>query len=822
MKRFVYLLCALLLLDPWLPVLAQEFEQVNTTSPQTLENKTLSSPVIAAPTISGTISGTPTIPSPTITNPTITGTVGGGASYTGPTITSPTITSPTISGTISGTPTIPGPTISSPTISGTVAGAAAYTTPTLNGATLSATKQFYENVETQDKYATIGDAAAACVGKALVITKAVTVTTNLTFGATCALHILPGAGSFVFDVATSASITYLVADPHYPLFSGAGCTTAATCVTFTRGMTVYPSWWGAYAGASAAVNQAAGILAINSLPSGAQGGGVVQWLSGTFDHNSTFYTNSRYVTFRGMGMYATKLRQTTTANLRHTFSCSGTTGYIGVEDIEMSPSSVLTTDLGMKAVNFNAEEAISGGVGCTPAAESVLHVERFKSNGFNYGTYTDGANGVLITYAECVQCIIKVHGQISSSISDPIIFQRTRMAVVRDSDLSCDASTCDHALYLIKNVNIRVTDNKASGFVSEAFKMITQNHVGAPDPVEYVVERNEFRNNGSSVVIAVDGPVTLENLVWRNNASYDNAFGSTSHADVLIEALNLGNIRKCDCTHNYFENLKEQAITFNTAAGSSIEFVDVTDTHVNVWGTSSTGTYVAINYGGGGTMRYAQVGGFFDGGTYGKRAHALMQGGTGFARVDAIGLYEINMASGTTPPSPNVLTQEMGGSATFAPSLQKSYCAQTTVGTDANTTEKDLATFDLPANLFFTDNAGVWVEAFGTTAADANTKTMKLYFNGTVLASSASLVTAPNAVGWNVRASIFRRSSGNQSSRVTWEGAGHTPFTATALHTATDTAAITVKLTGQNGTATANQIQVYSFCVYFLPPNPVW
>ncbi len=36
MKRFVYLLCALLLLDPWLPVLAQEFEQVNTTSPQTL------------------------------------------------------------------------------------------------------------------------------------------------------------------------------------------------------------------------------------------------------------------------------------------------------------------------------------------------------------------------------------------------------------------------------------------------------------------------------------------------------------------------------------------------------------------------------------------------------------------------------------------------------------------------------------------------------------------------------------------------------------------------------------------------------------------
>jgi hypothetical protein len=381
MKRFVYLLCALLLLDPWLPVFAQEFEQVNTTSPQTLENKTLSSPVIAAPTISGTISGTPTIPSPTITNPTITGTVGGGASYTGP-----TITSPTISGTISGTPTIPGPTISSPTISGTVAGAAAYTTPTLNGATLSATKQFYENVETQDKYATIGDAAAACVGKALVITKAVTVTTNLTFGATCALHILPGAGSFVFDAATSASITYLVADPHYPLFSGAGCTTAATCVTFTRGMTVYPSWWGAYAGASAAVNQAAGILAINSLPSGAQGGGVVQWLSGTFDHNSTFYTNSRYITFRGMGMYSTKLRQTTTASLRHALSCSGTTGYIGRRRYRDEPLG--RPDDGQRHEGRQFQQSRRDRPAAWPArrppAPSFTY-ERFKSDGYNYG-----------------------------------------------------------------------------------------------------------------------------------------------------------------------------------------------------------------------------------------------------------------------------------------------------------------------------------------------------------------------------------------------------------------------------------------------------
>ena len=121
---------------------AQEFEQVNTTSPQTLENKTLTSPNIAAPTISGTISGTPTIPGATITNPTITGTVGGGATYPGV-----TITSPTISGTISGSPTITSPTLttptlttpslSNPTITGTVSGSPTITTPTLTTPTIN-------------------------------------------------------------------------------------------------------------------------------------------------------------------------------------------------------------------------------------------------------------------------------------------------------------------------------------------------------------------------------------------------------------------------------------------------------------------------------------------------------------------------------------------------------------------------------------------------------------------------------------------------------------------------------------------------------------
>ena len=66
---------------------------VDTSSVQTLTNKTLTAPVLG-----GTVTGTYTLAgTPTISSPTISGTVAGGASYT-----APTLTSPTISGTLTG------------------------------------------------------------------------------------------------------------------------------------------------------------------------------------------------------------------------------------------------------------------------------------------------------------------------------------------------------------------------------------------------------------------------------------------------------------------------------------------------------------------------------------------------------------------------------------------------------------------------------------------------------------------------------------------------------------------------------------------------
>lgn len=273
---------------------AQEYEQVNTTSPQTLENKTLVGPVMSNPTITGTISGTPTIPTPSISNPIITGTVGGGASYT-----TPTITNPTVTGTVSGTPTIPGPTISNPTITGTVAGGATYSGITAASPVLT-TPSFSKFAEaslpapalegkliwlddgpqgligdfgsklahlfgynwTGDSYATL-EAAVAALGSTqgtIIFAKDITLSTNTSVP--CTAHLWrQGKGRIVSSgtpVLTMCDAGHMLAPMEAQIFDFS----SGGSVTFTSGGTVYPNWWG-----TDGTNDEVQIQqAINSLP----------------------------------------------------------------------------------------------------------------------------------------------------------------------------------------------------------------------------------------------------------------------------------------------------------------------------------------------------------------------------------------------------------------------------------------------------------------------------------------------------------------------------------------------------------------------------
>lgn len=127
----------------------------------------------------------------------------------------------------------------------------------------------------------------------------------------------------------------------------------------------------------------------------------------------------------------------------------------------------------------------------------------------------------------------------------------------------------------------------------------------------------------------------------------------------------------------------------------------------------------------------------------------------------------------------------------------------TGVGNGADTTEDVLYTFSLPANSLTVTGQTIEVFASGTLANNANNKTVRLYFGAQVY--SLGLVATANVV-WTAKLTVTR--TGSSAQLISAQGMiGATPIAPALLTGAeTDTAAITIKVTGQSGTAVANNI----------------
>jgi hypothetical protein len=142
----------------------------------------------------------------------------------------------------------------------------------------------------------------------------------------------------------------------------------------------------------------------------------------------------------------------------------------------------------------------------------------------------------------------------------------------------------------------------------------------------------------------------------------------------------------------------------------------------------------------------------------------------------------------------------------------------TSVGTAADTNETDLWTYTLPANTLSANGRGVRITVWFTTAANANTKTGKLYFGSTVLGGPSTTVSAAPI---RITAEVIRTGAGTQVySEVGISGnfASGTSQNAGAL-TETLTGAVTIKATGTNGTAAANDI-VFKGAIVEVIGNP--
>jgi len=134
--------------------------------------------------------------------------------------------------------------------------------------------------------------------------------------------------------------------------------------------------------------------------------------------------------------------------------------------------------------------------------------------------------------------------------------------------------------------------------------------------------------------------------------------------------------------------------------------------------------------------------------------------------------------------------------------------------TSANTTETDLITYSLPSDSFNTTGDVIKVKVWGNTGANTNTKTIRLYF-GSVVITSNDITTAPNNADWYFEGTVVR--TGSNTQEIVAGGFMGSAIQTFSHSTATETdgSAITIKVTGQNGTSSADDITAQGLMTEF-------
>jgi hypothetical protein len=145
------------------------------------------------------------------------------------------------------------------------------------------------------------------------------------------------------------------------------------------------------------------------------------------------------------------------------------------------------------------------------------------------------------------------------------------------------------------------------------------------------------------------------------------------------------------------------------------------------------------------------------------------------------------------------------------------YVTTDTVGTDANTTKKTLASYTVAAGQLGAAGQELVIEAAGSVAANANTKTMAIEIGANSYAVNA-VTTAPNNTFWWIRVKVARvtASTGKvmPNGRV---GVTNQTTTLLAFPSIDFASTLLIAAVGTNGVATANDIQIGYFSVRYDP-----
>jgi hypothetical protein len=137
----------------------------------------------------------------------------------------------------------------------------------------------------------------------------------------------------------------------------------------------------------------------------------------------------------------------------------------------------------------------------------------------------------------------------------------------------------------------------------------------------------------------------------------------------------------------------------------------------------------------------------------------------------------------------------------------------TPTGNGADTTEDILQSFTLPAGALATVGQKIKIKACGTYGANADNKTIKVCFGAQIYNTG---IIAQSGTAWGIELEVWKTGPSTQAYYTSGLYCGSSLVgTGGGTLTQTDTGAITIKITGQAGTANANDIVCSGMFVEF-------
>lgn len=138
-----------------------------------------------------------------------------------------------------------------------------------------------------------------------------------------------------------------------------------------------------------------------------------------------------------------------------------------------------------------------------------------------------------------------------------------------------------------------------------------------------------------------------------------------------------------------------------------------------------------------------------------------------------------------------------------------------TPASNSSTTETDLISYDLSENTLTNDSDILEIDAWGTFAANANNKTVKLYFGSQVILTTGAI--AANDGTWSLKAKIIRKTNSTQEivSEILSSNASVSDSATRTAGTQDLSTSLTIRCTGTGGAS--SDITQYALKINLTP-----